>query len=190
MPASLKPKNFQGYDISTACLIIGTTALASFVLNALALALTPELYSVQWRVTFLEQVANRSIALLLGFGLIFYGLSRNLALRTKLAFLCLITGLLFQMGCILIIHDTLALQGQASENIAQQSRQAKEQIQENRSSLDDSQQADQAIRQIILQEEELQQRAKSDITRAGIVSLGNLFIPGIGLIGLGWLALK
>ena len=131
MPTSLRSKSFKGYDISTACLLIGITALASFVINILAFALTPDLYSVQWRVTFLEQVANRSIALLLGFGLVFYSLSSNPELRKKLASICLIIGLLFQMSCILTIHDTLALQGQASENISQQSRQAKEQIQEN-----------------------------------------------------------
>ena len=185
-----KPGGFSSYSFKEACLIIGITSLAIFILNILALALASDANSVQWRVNFLEQVGNRSIALLFGFALIAYGFSDHYKLRKWLAFICLMSGILFQMGCILTIHDTLILQKQAAENITQQANQVKIQIQEGEISVDDSQEAERALQRITIREQELEQRAKSDITRAGIVSVGNLLIPGLGLIGLGRLGLK
>ncbi len=175
-------------SLKAICLVIGITSLAIFAWNILALTLTADLYSVQWRVNFLEQVGSRSFALLFGFGLVLYYLSGNRILSKRVAFVCLMTGILFQMGCILIIHDTLTLQEQAFANIARQSQQVKTEIQENVEGAE--REVEQAIQQITVEEGELQQRAKSDITRAGIVSLGNLFIPGLGLLLLGRIGLK
>jgi len=175
-------------NVRAICLIVGITSLAIFAWNILALALTADPRSVQWRVNFLEQIGSRSFALLFGFGLIMFYLTSHPTLNKRVGFVCLMTGIFFQMSCILIIHDTLTLQEQAIANIARQSQQVRTEIQENADGAE--QEAEQAIQQITVQEGELQQRAKSDITRAGIVSLGNLFIPGIGLLLLGRIGLK
>jgi len=187
---TVRPGNIKSYRPQATCLIIGITSLTIFLLNIVASALTPELYSIQWRVSFLEQVGNRSIALLFGFGLVFYGLSEQFSLRKKLAFVCLMSGILFQMGGLLIIHDTQALQAQALQNITRQTSQVKQQIQSGQSEVPTVEAADRAVQQLEIQERELQQRAKTEIMRAGVVSLGNLVIPGIGLMGLGWLGLR
>lgn len=181
-------KNTRLSNVRAICLVIGITSLAIFVWNILALALTADPRSVQWRVSFLEQIGSRSFALLFGFGLIMYYFLNHPILNKRISFVCLMAGILFQMSCILIIHDTLTLQEQALNNITRQSQQLRTEIQESANSAE--QEAEQAIQQIISQEGELQQRAKSDITRAGIVSLGNLLIPGLGLLGLGRIGLK
>lgn len=190
MKNPLTAKDARYNSIRTICLIIGITSLAVFIWNIFALVLTANLQSVQWRVNFLEQTGNRSFALLFGFGLMLYSFLDNRILRKKVAFVSLMAGLMFQMSCILTIHDALALQEQAFTNIAQQSQQMKTKIQTNSDGSISPQQAEQVTQQVTNQADELKQRAKSDITRAGIVSLGNLFIPGLGLLGLGWIGLK
>jgi hypothetical protein len=190
MNHSSNPSASTFYKVKDACLVIGITSLAIFALNILALALTSNFSSVQWRVNFLEQVGNRSIALLFGFGLVLYGFSDKPKLCKRLAYLCLMAGLFFQMGCILMINDTIVLREEASQNIAQQSQQVKNQLEEEQGDIANSVEIEQAVQQIGIREKELQERAQSDITRAGVVSLGNIFIPGIGLMALGWLGLK
>lgn len=185
-----KPGGVSFYNVREACLIIGITSLAIFVLNMLALILTAEPGSVEWRVNFLDQLGNRSIAPLFGFALIIYSFSGNYTLRKWLAFVCLMAGILFQMGCFLVIHDTLAIQRQASAHIAQQAEQFISQIEEGQIEVDDATEAEQAVERVAITEQELSEQAKSDITRAGIVSVGNLLIPGLGLIGLGRLGLR
>lgn len=185
-----KPGGVSVYSVKEACLIIGITSLAIFILNILALILTAQPGSVEWRIDFLEQLGNRSIAPLFGFALLIYSISDSYALRKWLAFVCLMSGILFHMGCFLVIHDTLVVQRQASANIAQQAKQFRSQVEAGQISIDDGMETGQAVERIAVTEQALSEQAKSDLTRAGIVSVGNLLIPGLGLIGLGRLGLR
>ncbi len=150
-----KPGGLNLHNVREACLIIGITSLVIFIFNILALALAAEPGSVEWRANFLDQLGNRSIAPLFGFALIIYGFSDNYTLRISLAFFCLMSGILFHMVCFLVIHDTLTIQQQASDNIAQQAKQFISQIEAGQINVDDTVEAEQAVKRIAITEQEL-----------------------------------
>lgn len=189
-------KNADFYhSFRSLCLILGLTSLSIFSLNLIAIALPPEIYSVQWRTNFLDQVSNRSIGLFFGMGFTMYGFSESRLLLKKLAFLCLVVSIVFGMFFVSSIHDGLALKEQALVNIESQATQLENQLLANRNGSEltsqlSTQQFDEALQQISRNQKSLVENAKADITKATFVSAGNLFLIGLGLIALSRLGLK
>ncbi len=177
------------------CLIVGLTCLAGFGLDFLALALPPNLLELQWRLTLLQQTGDRSIILLFGAALTLYAVLGNRRLLKQLAFGCLIAGIIFHLSCILLIQDSITLKNQAVRNISDQVAQVQTRAQEAQENPDlasnvTPEQIEQAYQQIVTQAESLKQNTQLSITKAAIVSLGNLLIVGLGLISLGRFGLK
>lgn len=173
------------------CKIVGNACLAGFLVDIVVLAFPPRLGSLEWRVGFLQQLGDRSVILLFAIALLMYGSMASRRARKQLGLISLIVGFMFQMGCILAIHDGISLQRQAVSNIDNQASTIQTQIekaQQNPGSLpqnispDDLKKATASIEQ---REALLKKAAKSQVMRTGFASVGNLSVIGFALIALG-----
>lgn len=172
-------------------LIVGLVCLSGFSLGILALGFPANIFSLEWRLNFLQQLGDRSITLIFGTALIMWAICGNRRLLKQLAFLCLIGGIIIHLCSILVIYDSLTLRVQALANIDSQANKLQTQIDVGRNNPEvlstkiDPESIDRASQNVASQAEALKQKAKAQITKTGIVSLGNLIVIGLGLIALG-----
>lgn len=177
------------------CQIVGLVCLVGFAIDMVALAFPPDPLSLQWRVNLLQQLGDRSIVLLFGTALTFYGIVDTRRWVKPYSLACLVIGSMFLLSSILVIRDGLTLQQQTIETISSQANQLQTQIQETRSNgelpenitLEQLQQASQLVS---TQAETLKQNTRTTITKAGFSGVGNLAVVGLGLLGLGRYGLK
>lgn len=182
------------HDLNSLCLILGLVSLALFVLNVSAIGLPPEIFSVQWRTTFLDKVSNRSIGLLFGMGFTMYGVLRSRRLLRRLSSISLVLSIAFGMSCILTIHDGVVLKEQAIKDINFKAFQLIEQLETGKGSnpgeeLSESE-LQEAIQEISRNQKELLENAQADVTKASVVSAGNLFLIGLGMFSFSRFGLK
>ncbi|MGF1513666.1 MAG: hypothetical protein ACFB5Z_08230 [Elainellaceae cyanobacterium] len=191
-------KDFQKagtYSPRTLTTTVGLTCLAGFLLDAVSLIFSADLYSIQWRLSFLEQMGDRAILLVIGLALLLYGVLPNRGLTKNVGVFCLMAGIVVHLVCILSIHDTIQVREQAATQIDDRAVQLQNQLQEGQDSAEGAERlsltdVDQAVRQIKNQSESLKQDVQVDLTRAGILSIANLMIIGLALIALGRFGLQ
>jgi hypothetical protein len=182
------------FDLQSAkrlSLIVGLVCLSGFSLGILALGLPANIVSLEWRINFLQQLGDRSITLMFGAALTMWGICGNRQLLKRLAIVCLIGGIIIHLCSILVIYDSLALRVQALANIDSQANNLQTQIDVGRNNPEFLKtniaptSFERASQNVASQAEALKQKAKAQITKTGIVSLGNLIVIGLGLIALG-----
>ena len=176
--------------LSQLCLIVGLTCLVGFLIDLMAIGLPPSPFALEWRVNFLQQVGDRSIILLFGSALTLYSQLNNRRIARPLSLICLSIGVAFMLSCLLVIRDSLILQEQTVNSISAQEEQLQVQLEESRGNPDlpediTSEQFAQVEQQLTNEAAELKKNAQTGITKAGLASLGNLLVVGLGLIGLG-----
>ena len=174
----------------TICQTVGLVCLTGFIIDILALALPPNPLALEWRINFLQQLGDRSIILLFGAALIMFGLVDTRRWLKQFSLVCLMVGILFHLSCVLVIRDGLVLQRQTVETISTQASQLQTQIQQSQNSAELSEnvtpeQLRQFSEQVSNQAESLKQSTRTGITKAGLASVGNLVVVGLGLVSLG-----
>lgn len=177
-------------SVKSLCLIVGLASLSGFVLDLLVLGLPPNLFDSQWRLSFLQQLGDRGIILLIGAALTLFGFLQNRRLTRQIAFACIIVGILFHLSIILIIQDSITLRNQAIQNIGNQMAQVQARAEEVQQSSQlpsniTPEKVDQVYQKIANQAESVKQNTQVNITRSAIKSCGNFVIIGLGLVGLG-----
>ena len=188
---TLSAQNFTAsYNPKGLCRIVGFACLAGFLVDLLVLTFPPTLTSTEWRLGFMQQMSDRSVILLFGLALIMYGIIDLRQWRRRLAMVCLVLGILFNLSSILVIRDGLTLQQQALTNISNQASQLQSQIekvQQNPQAAPNvtPEQLQQASQAVSNQTMALKQNAKTSVFKTGVSSVGNLIIIGLALIGLG-----
>jgi hypothetical protein len=177
------------------CRLTGMACLAGFTVDTLVLGFPANPGDLAWRASFLQQVGDRSIILLFGMALLMYGFMESRAWRKRLAMLSLAIGIAFQLSCVLVIRDSASLQKQALGRIGEQATQIETRIAEARTNPElaaklTPDQIDSAAKQLTIQSETLEKKAKTGIFRAGLSSVGNLLIVGLSLLLLGRYGLR
>lgn len=192
IPHQKHPTNTHGgnFGAKQICLIVGLVCLAGFMVDMLAIGMPPSPFDLPWRVSFLQQTGDRSITLLFGFALLLYSQLGNRRLLKPLSLICLGIGVAFMLSCILVVRDSLILQDQAFSNISTQAEQLRDQVESSRNSPNlpaeiTAEQFEQFGQQIASQADQLKQNTRSGITKAGLASIGNLILIGLGLVSLG-----
>ncbi|NJO73722.1 MAG: hypothetical protein HC833_08155 [Leptolyngbyaceae cyanobacterium RM1_406_9] len=188
--ASISAPNFANpYAARTICRIVGFTCLAGFLFDFLLLALPPSLGDLEWRVGFMQQIGDRSIILLFGAALTLFGSLDSRQWLKQLAMGCLIVGVVFHLSCILLLRDSMVLQQQAIANISTQAAELQTQLEASESdpaAAEVSPEERQQVSQLLTSRAEtLRQNARTGILKAGLSTIGNLVVIGLGLISLG-----
>ena len=178
------------------CLIVGFTCLLGFLVDVLVLSTPPDPFGLQWRVNVLQQIGDRSIVLLFSAALLMYGFLDKRQIKRPLGYVCLALGVAFILSCVLVIRDSLILQKETLQNIANQEQYVQSQIDEARNGGVEleapltAEQLQQASQQLTSQATTLKENARQGITKAGVASMGNLIAVGLGMLGLGRLGIK
>ena len=172
------------------CFIVGLVCVAGFIVDLLAIGMPPNPFDLPWRIGFLQQMGDRSIILLFGTALLLYSQLGNRRLSRPLSLILLGIGVALILSSVLVIRDSLILRDQTLGNISAQAQQIQTQIEDGRNNSNlpaeiTPQQLDEASQQVNSQAEQLKQNARTGITRAGLGSIGNLIVVGLGLVGLG-----
>lgn len=194
--ASVSAPNFLGsYSAKSLCRIVGFTCLAGFVIDMVAIGLPPNPLELQWRISFFQQLSDRSIILLFGAALVLYGNVENRRLIQQIALACLIVGILFHISSILVIRDSTVIRQQAIETISKQATQLQTQIEQSKNNPANAtkvtpEQIQQASKRVTTQAQTLQDNARTGVFKAGLSSIGNLVVVGLGFIGLGRFGLR
>ncbi len=179
-----------GYDSRPILLIVGIACVIGFLVDLFVLGYPANFGALEWRAGFTQQVADRSIILLFGAGLLMAGWLNGRAWRKRLALACIAVGLIFQLAGVLAIRDSSVLQSQALNRIATQAEQAETRIDEASGNPElnervTPEQLDQLRAQVLAQSETLQGNAKTGILKSAMSTIGNLVVVGFALIGLG-----
>jgi hypothetical protein len=187
------PVNF--YGVKAFCRIVGFTCLAGFLIDILVLGLPPKPTDLEWRLNFLQQVGDRSIILLIGAALIVHSMLDQRRWIKQLATACLVIGVVFHLSCILMIRDSLTLQEITVKNISSQAADLQNQIEEKRNNNTNSanvtlEQLQQASQTVTERAENLKKDTRTNITKVGAASIGNLIVVGLGLINVGRYGLR
>jgi ElaB/YqjD/DUF883 family membrane-anchored ribosome-binding protein len=177
------------YSAKAICKIVGFVCLAGFLIDILVRLLPPNLGSVEWRVTLLQQVADRGIVFLIGAAATLFSLESRRLLR-QLSTLSLVIGVVFLLSSLLIVRDSMAVQQQTISAISNQASQAQTQIQNAQAKPNPNlnitpERLEQASKAINTQADALKENAKTTVLKAGVSSIGNLVVVGLGLISLG-----
>lgn len=181
----------SSYGIKNICRIIGLVCIIGFFFDMLVLGLPPQ-RNIEWRIGFVQELANRSIILLFGLGLFIFGSAGRSKSRIKfVSQLSMALGVVFFLLCLLSVVDSTRLSKQSSTAIAAQESQLRSQIQEARSNPAelpeniDLAALDQVSAQLTQQADQLRNNAQRTVLKTGISNIGNLLIVGAGLVGLG-----
>ncbi len=184
------------YGIKNVCRIIGFVCIFGFLFDIILLGLPPQ-SSIEWRIGFVQEFANRSIIFLFGMALVVFGsIGRNKSRVKLISKLSMGIGIFFFLLCFLSVVDSIKMSKQATTNISAQESQIQTQIREAKANpaglpenvaLDD---LEQFSRQLTQQADSLKKNTKRTVFKTGISNIGNLFIVGVGLLGLGRSGMK
>lgn len=187
-PGSIKEGS---YSFKNAARIIGLVCIIGFFFDMLVLGLPPQ-GSIEWRIGFVQELANRSIILLFGLGLFIFGSSGRSRSRLRtVSKLSMGIGVLFFLLCLLSVVDSVRLSKQSATAISSQESQLQTQIEAARSNPQelpenvDLAALEQVSQQLTQQANTLRSNAKRTVFKTGISNIGNLLIVGTGLLGLG-----
>ncbi len=171
------------------CLIVGLACLLGFLVDVAVIGLPLNLFSLEWRVNFCQQLGDRSILFLAGVALLLYGVSKKRELTKRLSRTCLIIGVVYVFSSVVVIHDSITLKDQTFRELNEQKRELQTTIKESQESgqlpSDISQsEAEQVSNSIADRAEVIRRDAGRDIVKVAVASVGNLVAVGLGLIGL------
>ena len=190
--ASAPVNTDRTYGVKNICRTIGLVCLAGFLFDMIVLGLPPQAGNVEWRIGFIQEMANRSIILLFGLGLFIYGSIGNSRSHLKLVSrLSTVIGVLFFLLCLLSIVDSIRLSQQSVTAISTQESQLQSQIEDAKANPDslpenvDLAALDQVSQQLTQQANQLRSNTKRTVLKTGVSNIGNLAIVGAGLLGLG-----
>lgn len=177
------------------CRIVGFACLAGFTADLLLSALPPSAGNPEWRMSFLQQMGDRSIILMFGAALIIYGSLENRRWRRQLGMACLSMGVAFLLSCVLTIADGLQLKQIAEKNISDQAAQVQTRIQTVKDNPEaapniTSEQLQQATQLIDTRVVSLKQTARTNIMKTAIAIVANLVVTGVALISLGYYGMR
>lgn len=176
------------------CRIVGLACIVGFIVDLLVITFPPAFGQLTWRLGLMQQVSDRSIILLFGLALFLYSTLELRALRRKIALVCLVLGLVFQLSCVLVIRDAVTFQNMAVNSINTQLEQAQKRLQEvkpNDPNLKVTQEQLQTIaKQLSDGAQNAQNQAKTTSVKTGVATVGNLVVVGLALLGLGRYGLR
>lgn len=181
----------SSYGAKGICQIVGFVCLFGFLIDMLVLSLPPQLGNVEWRISIIQQMSDRSIILLLGSALLIFGHLDNRLWLKRVSMFCLAIGIMFLLSCLLVIADGLKLQQQTIANISNQASQIQTQLQNAQTDPSAAGETitaadlQRATQQLTAQTNSLKQTAKQTVLKTGAASVGNLVIMGLGLVSLG-----
>ncbi len=178
------------YSAKPLCRIVGIACIAGFIVDMVILALPPSLGSVEWRVSVLQQMSDRSIILLFGAALLTYGSLEARQFRKQLALVSLVLGVVFLLSCVAVVRDSMVLHGIAVKNINTQAAQVQKQIETakddpNAAGKVTPDQLQQASKLVDTRVVSLKQGAQTSVFKTGTAIVGNLVVVGLALISLG-----
>jgi len=188
---SYSDSNFGNPNISRSlCHIVGIACLAGFIVDMLVLTVPPNPLSVEWRLTILRQLSDRSVILLFGIALTLYGSLDSRRIKQQLALAALLIGSFFGLCCVMVIHDGLIIQQGSISAINKQASQIQAQIEQAQIKPPPTlkatpEQLQQVSQQVKTQTETLTKTAKTTALKTTFASSGNLLVVGVGLITLG-----
>lgn len=189
--ATLSARKAGSVDTASGlCLIVGLACLAGFAVDFFILAIPPNLRAVQWRVGIAQQLADRSIVLLFGMALIFYGTAAARSWRRLIAYGCLALGGIYLLSCLVVLRDSNTLNRQVVNRIDQQATQLQTQISQAQSDPQAPPELtpeiiQQASDRLATQANQLKDNSKQSIFKAGVSSIGNLLVTGVSFLALG-----
>lgn len=179
------------YSVKNAACIIGLVCIVGFFFDMLVLALPPQ-SSIEWRISIVQELANRSIILLFGLGLFIFGSAGKSKSRLRTASkISMSVGVVFFLLCLLSVVDSVRLNNQSAAAISTQESQIQTQLEEARSNptaLPENvnlETLEQVSQQLTQQANALRSNTKRTVFKTGISNIGNLLIVGTGLLGLG-----
>ncbi|MBD2325252.1 HpsJ family protein [Alkalinema sp. FACHB-956] len=172
------------------CRIIGVACIIGFLLDVIVLSFPPNFGELAWRMGFMQQISDRSIILLFGFGLMMASALDTRGLRKQIATACLILGIILPLSSVLVIRDAVTFQTIAVNNISTQLEQANKRLQEVQPGADPKikvtqEQLQQVAQQLTKSAETAQQNAKTASIKTGLSGVGNLLVVGLAMIGVG-----
>ncbi|MGB3300303.1 MAG: HpsJ family protein [Phormidesmis sp.] len=188
---SAPPRTDSTYGAKNICRIIGLVCIVGFIFDMAVLGLPPQ-NNAEWRIGFIQELANRSIIFVFGLGLVMFGSIGNSKSRLRLtAKLSMAVGLLFFLLCLGSVVDSIRLNQQAMGNISTQESQLQSQIEEARSNPAalpeniDLAALEQVSQQLTQQADSIRSNTKRTVFKTGISNIGNLAIVGAGLLAMG-----
>ena len=169
--------------------IVAVACLAGFTVDMLILG-SPLGLNAQWRVGFLQQMSDRSIVLLFGAALLVYSSLEFRKLRRQLGLACLIVGVVFLLSSVLMIRDSLSLNERAAQQIDTQVAEVQKRIETAKADPSKApqikpEQLEQAAQEIQARSMMAKESAKQNFLKGAMVTVGNLLVSGLALIGLG-----
>jgi predicted PurR-regulated permease PerM len=171
--------------------ILGAACIGAFLIDMLLLAIGPGMGSLEWRVTFLKNLGDRSIVFLLGTAFMMIGTVDMRTIRKQLSMACLVLGMAFLMMTGLSIWDASVLQKQAITSLTTQTAQIEDQIQKAKDQPIPTggkvtpEQIQQALDRLSNQSTAVQKNTTTQVIKTGASSAGNLMVVGIAMIALG-----
>jgi uncharacterized protein (DUF486 family) len=180
---------------STLCLIVGLACLAGFAVDAFILLVPPRLGSVEWRVNVVQQLSDRSIVLLFGAALVFYGSLASRSWKRLISLLCLALGVMYILSSVVILRDSNVLHKQVINRIDNQANQIQTQIDQAQTNPGAAPQLTPEVLQeasdrLATQSNQLKENSKQSILKSGISTIGNLLVIGVSFLSLGLLGSK
>jgi len=174
--------------------IVAIACLTGFLVDMLILG-SPLGLTAQWRANFLQQMSERSIVLLFGSALLIYSSLELRKLRRQIGLACLVVGVVFLLSSVLVIRDSLSLNEQTSKAIDTQVSEVQKRIDAVKADASKApqikpEQLEQATQAIQAQSVTAKQGAQQNFLKAAMVTVGNLLVTGIALIGLGRYSMK
>ncbi len=178
-------------------LMTGIICIAGFGLDLLAMSLQPTFSSIEWRMGFMQQIAERCIILLFGGALLCYGLQTMPAWLNRMAWVCCGLGLCMSLSGFFYLQDSVRFKSVAIENLSTQQQNLEQRIQQftpqPRSSLDlvaDPARKEKAVEILRERTQALESSAKVRIQKTVTRTFSSLLLSGTGLVILGRTTLR
>jgi len=176
-------------------IIVSGICLIGFIIDIVVIGLPPNPLSPQWRLNFLQQVAERSLLLFVGSVLLFYSkLEGRLQQLRIISITCLVVGLILGLSSLIVIKDNFTLQQQAIASINSQATELRNRIIQGREDPTLRQKIDPdaftaALGRVDSQAATLKQETQTGAMKTLLSVAGNLLLVGGGLVGVGRLGL-
>lgn len=169
------------------CLIVGLACVAGFAIDGFILALPLDLGAVQWRVSLMQQLADRSLIFLFGIALLFYSNQRSRLWRRLLSYVALSLGLFFILTSVVALRDTNLMYQQIITRIDGQTTRLQAQLADPAAATElSSERVRQASDLLAGQAHRLKVNSRQSMVKTGASTVSNLLIMGSSLLGLGF----
>ncbi|AFY38329.1 hypothetical protein Lepto7376_2027 [[Leptolyngbya] sp. PCC 7376] len=182
------------YSAKNIAKIVGLVCTVGFIFDMLILFLPPQLGNVSWRIGMEQQFANRSVIFLFGMALLVFssvGIAKGKGRLLLASRTALVAGVAFFLISLLAIADAIQLQNQALGNIDTRESEIQQQLRDaekNPENLREGVNLEDLERisdELTRQAEERRNLARRQAVKTAVSNVGNLFLVGAGLVGVG-----